>query len=443
MLDVNGTCKSSRTTTHTRLCIKTDDDDDDDARHSRSLESPSSMKSSCYSSSISFHDDAIHSTVARGVSPMSSCVSGSVSDSCSWDALEFVVDTRLSSLVSKEKEGINGAQESAFDNCTSMWCGRNDISITANNINTHTIPIMHVESVNNSPRETDMLQQQCIHYGRFLGEGSHGSVYQALVGGEERAVKMVMCKEQDLKRVLTESELGCGLNHPNIARVFSYRVSEVCGDEDKHADHTAQYLVEIEQEMCGKGSLRQLIKNKQTFFVKGEEMSKVDSIALVTLDIVRALLYLESCGISHNDISSNNILFVSDSSRPLGLQAKVIDFGMASPLLGNTAATGTMAYMPPEAILEEHQCRDMENDKKDVYSVCVLMVEMWQNDLVWDGLLDVQILYAMSIGKRVPIPDDMPLDLSSIVHTCLSDDPKARPDVLSLYNNLCSIINYH
>jgi hypothetical protein len=435
-LDMDSICKSV-SVTQTRFC-KTQDDEHDE-EHSKAFKSPSSMVSyqmhNC--SCVSFHDDDIQ-TMVRGVSPMSSCVSGSM-NCCRWNALKTVVDARLSSLGSKEEEEEDDTDDvhvSAFDNCMTMGCDTNAI-VTATSNENKNAPIIHVESVNNAPRET---LQQYIEYGRFLGEGSSGSVYHALVGGEERAVKVMVCTDQDLKSVLTESELGCGLNHPNIARVFSYRVSEIVPGDEENIDKKVEYLVEIEQEMCDKGSLRELIKT-QTFFVEREDMSKVDSIALVTLDIASALLYLKSCGISHNDISSNNILFVSDSLMPLGLRAKVIDFGMASPLLGNTAAVGTMAYMPPEALLAENQCDDNIEDRKDVYSLGVLIIEMWQGELVWDGLFDVQILYAMSIGRRVTIPDDMPLDLASIVHKCLSDDPKARPDISSLYHDICSIVS--
>ena len=72
-------------------------------------------------------------------------------------------------------------------------------------------------------------------------------------------------------------------------------------------------------------------------------------------DITKAISYLHSNGITHRDLSSNNVLLCGN------VKAKVTDFGMAK--LGDinpqatrvsfTMCPGTDAYMPPEAVKDK------------------------------------------------------------------------------------------
>ena len=72
-------------------------------------------------------------------------------------------------------------------------------------------------------------------------------------------------------------------------------------------------------------------------------------------DITLALSFLHSNNIVHRDLSSNNVLLISN------VRAKVADFGMASlsdlnpqaTNFTNTMCPGADAYMPPEAVQEK------------------------------------------------------------------------------------------
>ena len=369
------------------------------------------------------------------------CNSGSFSfqecRSSSWEKLNDVVETRLSLVLNSCPEKDQSFDEiAAFQRAPSTE--RDE-------------PIIHVVSENASGSEKRWHESpKCIDYGPIIGTGSSGSVYRADVNGQQRAMKVIMCTAKDLKKVLIESEMGCGLDHPNIAKVFSYRISEMCdhlpGYEDSpftlEDDYLSEegkrenYVVEIEQELCGEGPLRKLIK-AEDFFVDDDQMSKLDRVCLIALDIINALIYLEEYGVSHNDISSNNVLFVDDSSTPIGLRAKLVDFGMASPVSKETPM-GTMPYMPPEIILDHHY--DSQTTR-DVYSLGVLLLEMWQSKHVWEGVHAVQILYAMSVGKRIFVPEDIPSHLYTLLCNCLHDDPQERPTLLELQSELSSFVS--
>ena len=72
-------------------------------------------------------------------------------------------------------------------------------------------------------------------------------------------------------------------------------------------------------------------------------------------DIAMALTFLHANGIVHRDLSSNNVLLISN------VRAKVTDFGMAkfgdinprASRLTFTMCPGTDVYMPPEAIQDQ------------------------------------------------------------------------------------------
>ena len=91
-------------------------------------------------------------------------------------------------------------------------------------------------------------------------------------------------------------------------------------------------------------------------------------------DIAMALTYLHANGIVHRDLSSNNVLLISN------VRAKVTDFGMAklgdinpgASRLTFTMCPGTDVYMAPEAI----QDQPFYNEKIDCFSFGVIIIQM-------------------------------------------------------------------
>lgn len=292
----------------------------------------------------------------------------------------------------------------------------------------------------------------------LLGCGSFGKVYRARVNGVERAVKFLSVELQDLERVLREAEIGCFLQHPNIVRTFAYRIcdadheyldamttSRLLVDPDfsaskrnrvkfgTHYDmapHTERIIqMQIVQELCDVGPLSRHIHSNAFFqdlqLKCSDTISKLECIILIALDIINALIYLGYNGIIHGDLSSDNILFMKDSTSPIGLRAKVVDFGRSRIEKGRSTRTnslGTVMYMPPEMLLDGNL-----NKTSDLYSVGVLVTEMWTNTPAWQEKQPVQILFAMSSGKRIEIPPDFPQEMQYFVSKCLSDDSLERP----------------
>ena len=91
-------------------------------------------------------------------------------------------------------------------------------------------------------------------------------------------------------------------------------------------------------------------------------------------DIALALTFLHANGIVHRDLSSNNVLLISN------VRAKVTDFGMSklgdlNPLMSRLTFTmypGTDVYMPPEAV----QDQPVYTEKIDCFSYGVIIIQM-------------------------------------------------------------------
>ena len=91
-------------------------------------------------------------------------------------------------------------------------------------------------------------------------------------------------------------------------------------------------------------------------------------------DMAMALTFLHANGIVHRDLSSNNVLLISN------VRAKVTDFGMAklgdinprASRLTFTMCPGTDVYMPPEAI----QDQPVYSEKIDCFSFGVIVIQM-------------------------------------------------------------------
>ena len=91
------------------------------------------------------------------------------------------------------------------------------------------------------------------------------------------------------------------------------------------------------------------------------------------LDIALALSFLHANKIIHRDLSSNNVLLISN------IRAKVTDFGMAMLHIGEqatqftrTMCPGTDVYMPPEAVKD----KPVYTEKIDCFSLGILIIQI-------------------------------------------------------------------
>eukprot|EP00889_Picochlorum_renovo_P003976 jgi/Picre1/31006/NNA_006364.t1 len=135
----------------------------------------------------------------------------------------------------------------------------------------------------------------------------------------------------------------------------------------------------------------------------------------------------------HRDLSNTNIMLhytrLHEDGRPdaESLTAKLIDFGRASVNAVKTMQTNslsTVSYSAPEFMM-----RGDSSKASDIFSLGVLMWEVWTGCCAWAGARDVQVMYAVTSGKTLDIPEDAPCDLMMLMQACMSFDPNERPEI--------------
>jgi serine/threonine-protein kinase len=142
-------------------------------------------------------------------------------------------------------------------------------------------------------------------------------------------------------------------------------------------------------------------------------------------DVCSGMSVAHHATIVHRDLKPQNIL-VNDA----GL-VKVVDFGLAAAishddarLTGSGALMGTPTYMAPEQV----QGREVDV-RTDIYSLGVIMYEMFTGQPPYQGKDPITILYQHVQGEAVPPRQRNPnlsLELEQIILTSMAVDPENR-----------------
>ena len=200
-----------------------------------------------------------------------------------------------------------------------------------------------------------------INKHRPLGAGSYGTVYEATYEELPCAAKILHSylfgfdplSRQNLKRFEQECELLSKIRHPCIVQFLG-----VARDPENSLPVLVMEFME--------DSLTKFLERSETELPIHLQVNFSHDVAL-------ALAYLHSLGITHRDLSSNNVLLVA------GTRAKVTDFGTSDFIkIRNrgrdrlTSCPGTHAYMAPECIGDDVQY----SQSIDCFSFGVLVVQI-------------------------------------------------------------------
>ncbi|PSS05828.1 Receptor-like protein kinase [Actinidia chinensis var. chinensis] len=189
-----------------------------------------------------------------------------------------------------------------------------------------------------------------------LGEGGYGVVYKGrLINGTEVAVKKLLNNMgQAEKEFRVEVEAIGHVRHKNLVRLLGYCIEGV------HRMLVYEYVNNGNLEQWLHGAMR------QHGALNWEARMKV------LLGTAKALAYLHEAiepKVVHRDIKSSNILIDNE------FNSKVSDFGLAKLLDSGeshitTRVMGTFGYVAPE-----YANTGMLNEKSDIYSFGVLLLE--------------------------------------------------------------------
>ena len=267
---------------------------------------------------------------------------------------------------------------------------------------------------------------------KILGIGSYGKVCEARCDDLLCAAKIIHETLFDptvqksiepqrehrlpMRRFEQECDFLCTIKHPNIVQFLGM-----------YQDPDTQLPV----------LLMELMDDSLTHFLESSLHPIPYHIQVnICHDISLALSFLHSNDIVHRDLSSNNVLMISN------VKAKVTDFGMARlgdqnqqlSHLSYTLCPGTDVYMPPEAV----QDKPVYTEKIDCFSFGVITLQIltrqfpkpakrWQEiNIESEGVVEMCISEYERRHNHISMIN-ISNPLLSIVLSCLKDSDVERP----------------
>ncbi len=241
-----------------------------------------------------------------------------------------------------------------------------------------------------------------------IGAGGMAIVYKARCRLLNRNVAVKILRpefqedEEFLKRFTIEAQAAASLSHPNVVSVY---------DVGRHGK-----LNFIVMECIEGITLKEYMKRKGALSVN----EAVD----FTRQIASALEHAHAKGIIHRDIKPHNIIITNEGV------LKVTDFGLAravsaaTNIAGGSNAIGSVHYASPE------QARGGYTDEKsDIYSLGVVMYEMFTGKLPFDG--ETPVTVAMKHLEEKPTPPSeinpqISQEIEALILKAMQKDTKER-----------------
>jgi serine/threonine protein kinase len=260
-----------------------------------------------------------------------------------------------------------------------------------------------------SPSRSEPLSEYTI--GNTLGTGSYGVVKYGVHKATDRKVaikiydKSKMTDINQQKSVQTEIKILLKLDHPNIVKLY------------QHID-TNKYIYIILEYISGH-SLSTSLKRKPTRRLEEFEANKYFH------ELLQALDYCHSKGITHRDIKLENTLIDNANKR-----VKLIDFGFAtcfSNLKKVKLFCGTPSYMAPEIVSRKEYC----GPPVDIWAAGVLLYVLLTGSFPFKGNSDSE-LYKNILKGHLVFPDYLSIAAKQLISKMLSLDPTKRPRAADL-----------
>ncbi len=246
------------------------------------------------------------------------------------------------------------------------------------------------------------------NFGKVLGEGASGVVYQGTWNQQEVAIKRfhaTQLRGNELREFLKEASFMMDLQSDYLVKMH---------------DVVAQssYFCMV-MEYMPNGSLYQVL---------GSDMDlSWDKRWVIAMDIAHGVAALHSKDIVHRDIKSLNVLIGH------GFRAKLADFGQAKLKTSSqsvksrraeSGAVGTVAWLAPEILREGVEC----SKETDMYSFGMTLWELGTKQTPFANAPNVTAMtHWISQGKcedlsKIPQPK-----LAHLVRWCWERNPQARP----------------
>ncbi|XP_036449094.1 protein-tyrosine kinase 2-beta isoform X3 [Colossoma macropomum] len=279
---------------------------------------------------------------------------------------------------------------------------------------------IYAEIPDEKPDATDRysISRDDIVLGRILGEGFFGEVNEGVYKsktGERVSVAVKTCKDcaADVKeKFMSEAVIMKKLDHPHIVRLI--------GIIEKDP-------VWIVMELYQHGELgHYLIENQH-------KLTNV-TLILYSLQICKALAYLEGVNMVHRDIAVRNVLVAKPDCVKLG------DFGLSRYIEEEEYYKASVSRLPIKWMAPESINFRRFTSASDVwmFAVCMWEIMSWgQQPFFW--LENKDVINQLEQGVRLPKPELCPPTLYSLMTRCWTYDPSERPRFTTLVCNLSDV----
>ncbi|XP_062825356.1 protein-tyrosine kinase 2-beta isoform X3 [Anolis carolinensis] len=264
-----------------------------------------------------------------------------------------------------------------------------------------------------------VISREDVALGRILGEGFFGEVCEGVYtneNGERISVAVKTCKKdctaENKEKFMSEAILMKKMDHPHIVKLIGI---------------TEEEPTWIVMELYPYGELgHYLEQNKSTL--------KVQTLVLYTLQIGKAMAYLEAINCVHRDIAVRNVLVASPDCVKLG------DFGLSRYIEDDEYYKASVTRLPIKWMAPESINFRRFTSASDVWMFAVCMWEILsfgKQPFFW--LENKDVIGVLEKGDRLPKPDACPPLLYALMTRCWDYDPSDRPKFKELVCSLSDI----
>uniref|UniRef100_A0A3Q1EE00 non-specific protein-tyrosine kinase n=1 Tax=Acanthochromis polyacanthus TaxID=80966 RepID=A0A3Q1EE00_9TELE len=262
----------------------------------------------------------------------------------------------------------------------------------------------------------EQISRDDIIVGRILGEGFFGEVHDGEYKSEKIRVAIKTCKDcsaEVKEKFLSEAGLMKDLHHPHIVRLIG--VIEVDP-------------VWIVMELYEHGELGK-------YLLEEKYILTTTTLILYSLQICKALAYLEGLSMVHRDIAVRNVLVASPDCVKLG------DFGLSRYVDEQEYYKASVTRLPIKWMAPESINFRRFTTASDVwmFGVCVWEIfSMAQQPFFW--LENGQVISQLESGIRLQKPQLCPPIIYSLLTRCWAYEARSRPTFSQL---VCSLKYTH
>uniref|UniRef100_A0A672GNH8 non-specific protein-tyrosine kinase n=1 Tax=Salarias fasciatus TaxID=181472 RepID=A0A672GNH8_SALFA len=253
------------------------------------------------------------------------------------------------------------------------------------------------------------IDRNDIVLGRILGSGFFGEhLLGSLFHVDPVNVAVKTCKDCSpdvMEKFMSEAVIMKNLDHPHIVKLIG-----IIEDDP----------VWIVMELYQYGELG-------NYLTKNQNQLTNTTLVLFSVQICKALVYLEGVNMVHRDIAVRNVLVASPECVKLG------DFGLSRYIEDEEYYKASVTRLPIKWMAPESINFRRFTSASDVwmFAVCVWeIMSRGQQPFFW--LENRDVINQLEQGIRLPKPDNCPPALYSLMTRCWSYDPRERPTFTEL-----------